>query len=140
MSNRNTPELAAARADRAARTTDKGAAMAGAAGKVLEVLTSDERKRIEMVSDPAIRRARIASIKGTIGGLGNRVSKRALRRELAALQYIEADAAYLRVVEEALANLISVVEQLIPEPSARGVADVVLFQARSALAAKGGTP
>lgn len=31
-------------------------------------------------------------------------------------------------------NLISVIEQLIPEPSARGVADVVLFQARAAVA------
>lgn len=35
--------------------------------------------------------------------------------------------------DEALRNLIQVVEQLVPEPSARGVADVVLFQARAAI-------
>lgn len=34
---------------------------------------------------------------------------------------------------DALANLLQVVEQLIPEPSARGVADVVMFQGRDAL-------
>lgn len=33
----------------------------------------------------------------------------------------------------ACSTLIQVVEQLIPEPSARGVADLVLFQARVAL-------
>ena len=36
-------------------------------------------------------------------------------------------------------NLISVIEQLIPEPSARGVADVVLAQARDAIAKVEGT-
>ena len=35
---------------------------------------------------------------------------------------------------EACTILVSTIEQLIPEPSARGVADVVLAQARSALA------
>lgn len=34
----------------------------------------------------------------------------------------------------ALENAVQVIEQLVPEPSARGVADVVLFQARAALA------
>jgi hypothetical protein len=33
----------------------------------------------------------------------------------------------------ALSNAVQVIEQLVPEPSARGVADVVLFQARTAL-------
>ncbi len=36
-------------------------------------------------------------------------------------------------------NLISAIEQLIPEPSARGVADVVLAQARAAIAKYEGT-
>lgn len=35
---------------------------------------------------------------------------------------------------EAIDALIQTVEQLIPEPSARGVADVVLFQGRAAIA------
>lgn len=36
-------------------------------------------------------------------------------------------------LSDALANLVSVVEQLVPEESARGVANLVLFQARSLL-------
>lgn len=39
----------------------------------------------------------------------------------------------------AVRSLVQIVEQLIPEPSARGVADVVLFQGRAAIArAEGG--
>lgn len=37
-------------------------------------------------------------------------------------------------------NLVQIVEQLIPEESARGVANVVLFQARTAIAKAKGTP
>ena len=40
---------------------------------------------------------------------------------------------------EALEESVQTIEQLIPEPSARGVAEVALFQARAAiLEAKGG--
>lgn len=35
---------------------------------------------------------------------------------------------------EACSTLVQVIEQLVPEPSVRGVADVVLFQARAAIA------
>lgn len=40
----------------------------------------------------------------------------------------------------ALENAMSVIEQLIPEPSARGVADVVLVQGRAALVKVRGEP
>jgi len=43
----------------------------------------------------------------------------------------------IRELESALSKLIQVVEQLVPEPSARGVADVVLYHARLALARAG---
>lgn len=39
---------------------------------------------------------------------------------------------------DALTTAVQVIEQLIPEPSARGVADVVLAQARSALSRASG--